>query len=160
MSKRWFALSIVVPFVVTTIACGKDVTGTQEADSQVFNLAGPQGLGQDLRVQVDPASFRLPGRHTLIVQSKVMNGSSQPVKLRARVCRFMNDDFQTTAELDRVDALATCSADEQTINLAPSGSVATVEQRFVVRSGPGSYQLTVRHALDPVFDTTVSFSIP
>jgi hypothetical protein len=159
MSRRSLVLSVALGMIGGT-GCGGDATGTQEGVSQVSNLAGPSGLGQDLRLSFDPESFRIPGRHTLVVRSTVTNGSTQPVRLRSRVCRFFDDDFESTATLDRVDALATCGAVEQILELAPGASVGPLEQRFVILSGPGSYQLTVRHALDPAFETTASFNVP
>ena len=159
MSRRWLASSLVLVSVLSA-ACGGDATGTQEGVSQVSNLAGPNGLAQDLRLYLDPERFRFPGRRTLVVTSTVTNGSSQSVRLRSRVCRFADDDFESTATLDRVDALATCGAVEQTIELAPGASIGPLEQRFVILSGPGSYQLTVRHALDPAFETGASFTVP
>ena len=141
-------------------ACGGDPTGTQEARSNVFNLAGPNRLEQDLSIAIDPEQFRIPGRHTLVMTSVIKNKAAVAVRLASRMCRFMDADFESTAALDRVDQVATCGAVQQLRDLAPGESTAPLTQRFLVQSGRGSYRLAVRHALDPEFRTEGSFQIP
>jgi hypothetical protein len=121
---------------------------------------GPNGLEQRLTLSVDPADFREPGSHTLLVTSTVTNTSASPVSIASRVCLFFESDVEITAEAERFEPLISCGAVQQTTTLAPGASVEPMELRYRLRSGPGVYSIRVRHALDPEFRTQGWFRIP
>ncbi len=121
---------------------------------------GPRGLEQHLSVVVDPADFREPGFHTLLVKSDVINTGATAVPVTARVCLFFESDVQISAEADRFEPFVTCGAVQQTTELAPGASVGPMEVRYRIRSGPGVYTIRVRHALNPEFRAEAAFKIP
>jgi len=75
------------------------------------------------------------------------------------VCLFLDGDVATTAQLDRFEPLISCAAVSADGDLAPGQSTALTVQ-FGVRSGPGTYSLTLRHSLNPDFRAEASFRIP
>ena len=150
--------------LLALVACGgKSPLDAEEGTSALSRDArtpGPGGLEQRLTVVVDPEDFREPGFHTLLVRSNVTNAGTAPVTVTARTCLFFESDLQITARADRFEPFITCSAVAQTTELAPGASLAPMEVRYRIRSGPGEYTVRVRHVLDPEFRAEASFRIP
>ena len=156
--RRFLALALVV-----AVGCsGKSPLDTidQGALTREARRVGPNGLEQRLTVVVDPEDSREPGFHTLAVTSNVFNTGASSVRVTARICLFLESDVQISAEADRFDPLISCGAVQQTTQLPPGASVGAMELRYRIRSGPGTYTVRIRHALDPEFSAEASFRIP
>lgn len=95
----------------------------------------------------------------LEIVSTVKNVSSEPKQARLRACMFRPEDFQTNANLTRLEPFVSCGAVEMTVELPP-GASQTLQQSFQVNSGSGSYTLSVRHLLEPEVRTSVAFAVP
>ena len=122
--------------------------------------AGPSGLEQRLTAVVEPAPAGDPYTAQLLVTSTIVNTGSTSVKLTARECLFQDDDVRTTAQMNRFEPFISCSAVSSARDLPPGQSSSPMAVRFGVRSGPGTYTLSLRHALTPEFRGEVSFQIP
>ena len=144
-------------------ACGGSTPAGTELDDQVapdVRLQGPRGIEQHLSAIVDQSSGKYAGGPTLRIASTLINRGASTVHLVARTCLLADGDIESTARLERIDRLVSCAAVENAVDLAPGQSTEMVEQAFGVASGPGSYVIRIRHALDPEFRATASFRIP
>lgn len=135
-------------------------TGDGTGQRRDERTAGPNGLSQQLVAVVNPPELREPGFHTLVVTSMVTNSGSVPVPVTARVCLFTEDDLEITAEADRLEPLISCGAVTQSTTLDPGQSVGPMVVSYRLRSGPGTYSITVRHALTPELRGRATFTIP
>lgn len=124
----------VVLLSVATIACTtkyEPLTGPR--------VVTPLGLEQTVRLSpAEPA----PG-DTLIIASVVMNGTSLPVDVTSRICGI---DVETTLKLTGTNVA--CAGYSMHGELAPGDSLLG-SAMGVVASAPGTYNLRVRHLLNP-----------
>jgi hypothetical protein len=163
---RSITRSLVLLAVAATTfaaACGEGaLLGPRDANlvtGPEGRTAGPSGLEQRLTVTVEAPPSGSPYTAQLVVTSTIVNTGSTAVALTARECLFQDADVQTTAQLDRFEPLISCAAVSSTRSLAPGQAASPMEVRFGVRSGAGTYTLSLRHALSPEFRGTVSFRI-
>lgn len=122
--------------------------------------SGPSGLEQRIVTSVGRAPSGSPYTALLTATSTIVNTGSAPVRLTSRVCFFQEADVVTSARLDRFEPTISCAADNEERDLAPGQSTAPMDVQFGVRSGAGSYTLSLRHALAPDFRATATFSVP
>ena len=160
---RPFRTVISVAAVAAIAACGG--SSLSGPDGKLLGApegrtVGPSGLEQRLTAVVEAPPQGSPYRAQLVVTSTIVNTGTAAVSLTARECLFRDEDVETTATMDRFEPLISCSALTSARNIAPGQSSNTMEVRFGVRSGPGTYTLGLRHALSPEFRGTVSFAVP
>jgi hypothetical protein len=155
------ALGMITLFAA---ACSDGVltpsSGRLIGDNLDGRASGPSGLEQRLVTKVDPAPAGSPYTALLTVTSTVVNTGSAPVRLTSRVCYFQQADVETAASLDRFEPTISCAAVSATSDLAPGQSTGPMAVEFGVRSGPGTYTVKLRHALNPEFRAEASFRIP
>jgi hypothetical protein len=145
-------------------ACGGSSLSAPD-DARLVGLlegrtAGPSGLEQRLTARVETPLGDTPYTAELVVTSTIVNTGSTTVSLTARECLFQDADIESTARMDRHEPFILCSAFSSARDVAPGQSSGTMEVRFGVRSGPGTYTLKLRHALAPEFRGEVSFQVP
>ncbi len=128
-------------------------------DARLGRALGPSGLEQRITTTVEAAPPGSPYTALLSATSTLTNTGSASAHLTSRVCLFLDGDVATTAQLDRFEPLISCAAVSADGDLAPGQSTALTVQ-FGVRSGPGTYSLTLRHSLNPDFRAEASFRIP
>lgn len=145
-------------------ACGSNtLTGTRDASlvsGPEGRTTGPSGLEQRLTATFEAPPQGSPYTTILVVTSTIVNAGSAAVPLTARECLFQDADVETTAQMDRFEPFISCAAVSSTRQFAPGASSSTMEVRFGVRSGPGTYTLKLRHALSPEFRGAISFRVP
>ena len=161
---RRASVALAVAAVAALAACGgSSLSGPSDArlvGAPEGRTAGPSGLEQRLTAVIEAPPQGSPYSAQLVVTSTIVNTGSASVSLTARECLFRDDDVQTSAVMDRFEPFISCAAMSSARNLAPGQSSNTMEVRFGVRSGPGTYTLGLRHALSPEFRGTVSFAVP
>ena len=128
-------------------------------DARLGRALGPSGLEQRITTTVEAAPPGSPYTAMLTATSTLANTGSASAHLTSRVCLFLDGDVETTAQLDRFEPLISCAAVSAEGDLAPGQSTA-LAVRFGVRSGPGTYSLTLRHSLNPDFRAETRFRIP
>lgn len=121
---------------------------------------GPSGLEQRVVTKVEPPQAGSGYTAFLTATSTLVNTGTAPVRVTARVCLAMEDDIETTAQMNRFEPLISCGAVSMTTDLAPGASTSPLQVQFGVRSGPGEYTLKFRHSLSPEFRANVAFRIP
>ena len=145
-------------------ACGSNsLTGTRDASlvsGQEGRTVGPSGLEQRLTAGFEAAPQGSPYTTVLVITSTIVNTGPSAVPLTARECLFQDADVETTAQMDRFEPLISCAAVSSTRQLAPGARSSTMEVRFGVRSGSGTYTLKLRHAISPEFRGEISFRVP
>ena len=161
---RAIASLTLATFATIATACSTGSPAGPADASLVGNLdgraVGPSGLEQRLVAKVEAAPAGSPYTALLTATSTIVNTGSAPVRVTARTCLFQESDVGTTAKMDRFEPLISCSAVTMTLTLAPGQSTGPMDVQFGVRSGPGTYTLELRHALDPEFRASASFRIP
>jgi hypothetical protein len=153
----------LLPSLILLAACGGSSVAGTELDDQLapeVRLQGPRGIEQHLSAIVDRSSGEYAGGPTLRIRSTLTNRGASTVHLVARSCLLADGDIESTAHLARIDRLILCAAVENAVDLAPGQSTEALEQAFGVGSGPGTYVIRIRHALDPEFRASASFRIP
>jgi hypothetical protein len=157
-------LAILATLATIATACSTGAPAGPADASLVGNLdgraVGPSGLEQRLVTKVEAAPAGSPYTALLTATSTIVNTGSAPVRVTARMCLFQESDVETTANMDRFEPFISCSAVSMALNLAPGQSTGPMNVQFGVRSGPGTYTLQLRHALDPEFRASASFRIP
>ena len=121
---------------------------------------GPSGLQHRLVTRVEAPEPGSPFVAHLWVTSTIVNTGATPVRLTYRSCDFIDADVETTAQMSRFGTLRLCATINPTIDLAPGAFTEPEEVGFGVRSGPGTYTITLRQALSPEFRAQASFRIP
>ena len=158
------SLVTLATFATIATACSTGSPAGPADASLVGNLdgraVGPSGLEQRLVTKVEAAPAGSPYTALLTATSTIVNTGSAPVRVTARTCLFQESDVGTTAKMDRFEPLVSCSAVSMALTLAPGQSTGPMHVQFGVRSGPGTYTLELRHALDPEFRASASFRIP
>jgi hypothetical protein len=133
--------------------------GDATLDRADGRASGPSGLEQQVVTSVAPAPVGSPYTAILTATSTIVNTGSASAHLTSRVCFFKEADFTSTARLDRFEPTISCAAESAEGDLAPGRSTGPMEVQFGVRSGAGSYTLTLRHSLSPDFRATATFTI-
>lgn len=156
---------IVSLAVLATLAACSNETLAGPGDANLITnrdgvVRGPSRLEQRLAAKVEAPPAGSPYTAQLTVTSTIVNTGSAAVTLTSRVCLFLDDDIETTAQMSRFEPLISCAAIAATGDLAPGQSTAPMEVKFGVRSGAGTYTLKLRHAVSPEFRGEVSFRIP
>jgi len=155
------SLVTLATFATIATACSTGSPAGPADAGLVGNLDGRAvGLEQRLVTKVEAAPAGSPYTALLTATSTIVNTGSAPVRVTARTCLFQESDVETTAKMDRFEPLVSCSAVSMTLILAPGQSTGPMNVQFGVRSGPGTYTLELRHALDPEFRASASFRIP
>jgi len=162
-SARAIASLTLATFATIATACSTGSPAGPADAGLVGNLdgraVGPSGLEQRLVTKVEAAPAGSPYTALLTATSTIVNTGSAPVRVTARTCLFQESDVETTAKMDRFEPLISCSAVSMALTLAPGQSTGPMDVQFGVRSGPGTYALELRHALDPGFRASASFRI-
>ena len=155
---------LAVVALTALAACGSSsLTGTRDGSlvsGPEGRTVGPSGLEQRLTTSLEAPPLGSPYRTVLVVTSTIVNTGSAPTSLTARECLFQDADIETTAQMDRFEPFISCAAVSSTRQIAPGAASGTMEVRFGVRSGSGTYALKLRHALSPEFRGEVSFNVP
>ena len=144
---------------LATLAACSNGNPSGPDDVRLGRALGPSGLEQRITTTVEAPPPDSPYTALLTATSTLANTGSASAHLTSRVCLFLDGDVATTAQLDRFEPLMSCAAVSAEGDLAPGQSTALTVQ-FGVRSGPGTYSLTLRHSLNPDFRAEARFRIP
>lgn len=156
--------TLMVGAMLADAACSNGTLSGPGDANLVGNRDGrastPAGLEQRLTTKVTAAPAGSPYTAMLTATSTLVNAGSAPIRVSARVCLALDADIETTASLDRYEPLVSCAAVSMATDLAPGQSIGPLEVQFGVRSPPGQYTLTLRHALEPELRAEASFRVP
>jgi hypothetical protein len=160
VARRLVALATLATLAACSNGSPADPADASLVGSRDGKASGPSGLEQRLVTKVEAPPAGSPYTAILTATSTIVNTGSAPVRVVSRVCFFQESDFEATAKMDRFEPLISCAADSMTADLAPGQSTGLLDVHFGVRSGPGTYTLTLRHSLAPEFRAVATFRIP
>ncbi|MGH9203230.1 MAG: hypothetical protein ACRD2A_18535 [Vicinamibacterales bacterium] len=145
--------TLSLAFVALVSACGRQPLASNPPIVVRSELGA---LEQQLSVRLLTSNS---GERVLAISSRVVNRGTSPTRVTLRTCLFRDGDVQSTAQLAYQEPLISCGAVEMIVTLGAS-QAGLIEGSFAVRSGPGTYQVSVRHALDPELRAAATFSVP